>query len=158
MDKTPLFNAVREHLQARLTELEKVRDDARHGLKGDDERPDSRGERAAVAAAGALTSGLGQRIEGIRQKLGQLERIDPGPRTRVAPGAVVTVLDEEEGERRVAILPGGEGLTVDLAEGSISVVSPEAPFAKRLSGLSEGDTATVRVGSRAVELAITEIR
>lgn len=157
MDKRALFQAVREHHQARLAELERSRDDATSGTRIDGDRPANRGERAAVSSQGYLAHGLGQRIQVVRDALELLDRVPDDPRERVAMGALVTVSDEADGVRRLLLLPGGEGLNLPSAHGPITVVSPDAPLVRPLLGREAGDEVVVRFGDRRVEVVIEAV-
>jgi transcription elongation GreA/GreB family factor len=147
MDKARLLAAFRAHLESGRADLVRSRDDARGGTRVDGtHRPENRGERAAVTAQGYLTAGIAQRLAEIDEALLALDRLDPGPRDRVSPGALVQLVGDH-GERWLLVVPGGLGATV----GGVTVLSPEAPLALALAGREEGDEVEFRGQSWAVE-------
>src|SRR5690606_18796738 len=90
MDKPELIAAFRTHLASTLADLTRESGVARGGTRVDGtHRPENRGERAAVTAQGYLTAGLEQRAAELRAHLDHLDAIDPSPRERVSPGALV---------------------------------------------------------------------
>ncbi|MBW2254850.1 MAG: hypothetical protein JRI25_09685 [Deltaproteobacteria bacterium] len=158
MDKLALFAAFRAQLEGLLADLEKQQEAARSGTRVDgDHRPENRGERAAVTTQGYLTLALGQRVAELRSHLDQLDRIDPGPRTRITPGALFLAADEDGDETWYLVLPGGQGARLVHADTEVLVVSPESPVVQSLSGLGAGDEGTLRRGDRMVEIEVLEV-
>lgn len=130
-------------------------DAARAGTRVDGtHRPENRGERAAVTNQGYLIQGLQQRRAEVQAHLDLLARISPGPRSRVAAGALFEIEDEHQRRAWYLVLPGGQGLEL----GDVTVLSPESPIARALHGLAEGDTATVTYGTREVEVEVLSVR
>ena len=158
-EKSAWFQAFRRHLQGRLDDLSRTQHQARAGTRVDgDHRPANRGERGAVTSQGYLALGLGQRAQSLRDTLELLDRVPPTPRERVTTGALVTLVDEDDVESLVLVLPGGEGVELELDGISLRVVSPDAPAIRPLVGLETGDSRPVRRGSRAVEVEIVDVR
>jgi transcription elongation GreA/GreB family factor len=159
VDKVALFAAFRGQLEALLADLGKQQEAARSGTRVDgDHRPENRGERAAVTSQGYLTLALGQRIAELREHRDQLDRIDPGARGRITPGALFLAADEEGQETWYLVLPGGQGARLVHADTEVLVVSPESPVARSLSGLGAGDEGTLRRSNRVVEIEVLEVR
>lgn len=159
MDKRALFAAFRARLDGLLSDLEKQQDAARSGTRVDgDHRPVNRGERAAVTSQGYLTLALGQRIAELRGHRDRLDRIDPGPRERVVPGALFLAADEDGAETWYLVLPGGQGARLAHEGTEVLVVSPESPVARSLSGLGAGDGGTLQRGDRILEVEVVEVR
>lgn len=129
---------------------------AKDGMRVDgDHRPASRGERGAVSSQGALRAGLLARIAELEEARVDLARIDGEvARVRAGLGALVHV-DDEQSERWLAILPGGQGNEVC---GAVRVVSPRAPMARALMGLEDGDSAELSRPGGDVELEVLEVR
>ncbi|MBW2254771.1 MAG: hypothetical protein JRI25_09270 [Deltaproteobacteria bacterium] len=158
MDKVALLAAFRTQIQGLLVDLEKQQEAARSGTRVDgDHRPENRGERAAVTTQGYLTLALGQRIAELRTHRDQLERIDPGPRTRITPGALFLAEDEDGDETWYLVLPGGQGARLVQEDIEVLVVSPESPVVRSLAGLGAGDDGTLRRGDRVVEIEVLEV-
>jgi hypothetical protein len=157
--KSAWFDAFRAHIHARLDDLARTQSDARAGTRVDgDHRPANRGERGAVTSQGYLALGLGQRAQALRDTLDLLDRIPPTPRDRVTTGALVTVVDEDDIEATILVLPGGEGAELAVGARRVRVVSPDAPAVTPLLGLGPGDARTVRRGTRTVEVEVVEVR
>lgn len=157
MDKPALFTAFRAHLAARLTELERSRDQATAGTRIDQDRPANRGERAAVSSQGYLALGLGQRIQALRDHLDLLDRIPAAPRDKVVTGALVTLVDEDDLSRVLLLLPGGEGLTLEQDGETVTVVSNDAPLVRPLLGKEAGDEARVQIGPRVLAVEVEDV-
>jgi len=154
VEKTPWIAAFRARLEAGLEELSRESAAARSGTRVDgSHRPANRGERAAVTAQGYLTVGLERRRAELRGHLDHLAVIDPGPRDRVTPGALVRVEDEDGAQTLYLVLPGGQGARLEQDGVAVTVLSPGSPLARSLLGLSEGDAASLPRG----EVEITAI-
>lgn len=154
MDKTALIRQFRELLAERLAVAEAGVSGARDGARVDgSHRPANRGERAAVTSQGYLAHGLSQRIGELRLALRQVDEIDPQPRERVSPGALVRV-EEDDGEpKHYLVLPGGQG----DALGQVRVVSPQSPVARALIGCEPGDEASLVRAGNTVSLLVDEV-
>lgn len=158
MDKTAWFEAFRLHLQGRLDDLLRTQQEARAGTRVDgDHRPANRGERGAVTSQGYLALGLGQRAQALRDTLELLDRIPPSARQRVTTGALVTLVDEDEVESVVLVLPGGEGVELELGGARVRVVSPDAPAIRPLVGLVAGESRGVQRGARRIEVEVVAV-
>ena len=152
MEKAELVAAFEELLRERLERLRAEAGAARSGTRVDgSHRPANRGERAAVTSQGYLALGLGKRIEALEADLGLLEQVPAGPRTRVGPGALVEV--EEDEVRRLLILPGGSG---DRVAGVV-VVSPRSPLARALAGAEAGEVVELEDEDEERELEVLSV-
>ena len=145
LDKEHWLHRFRERLTARHQELTRSRDDARQGTRVDgSHRPENRGERAAVTAQGYLTAGLAQRLADLDTARLALDRLDPGRRTRVAPGALVHLEDSNGNERWLLVVPGALGDPLTHGEHTVIPLSPEAPLARALMGMETGEEVRFR--------------
>lgn len=154
MTKADLIAAFRALLEARLDALSAEGRAARAGTRVDgSHRPANRGERAAVTAQGYLAHGLAERAAALQLDLDRLAEVDPGPRERVGPGALVTLEDDAGALDRYLLLPGGQG---DRVHG-VLVLSPTAPAARALAGKEAGDAVTLRRNGAAVELVLDSV-
>ena len=93
-----------------------------------------------MTSQGYLTAGIGQLVAELDAALVWLDRVDPGPRDRVTVGAWVTLVDDDDAERSLILLPGGQGATVQ----GVVVLSPDAPLAKALEGKEVDDSVPFR--------------
>jgi hypothetical protein len=131
-----------------IDDLSRVTDQARAGTRVDGtHRPSNRGERAAVTSQGYLTHGLTARLAELKAHVDHLDRVDPGPRDRAVLGAIITL---DNGEH-YALLPGGQGVRIEVDSTSVVVLSRSAPLAQALQGLEIGDTCDWR--GREIEIA-----
>jgi transcription elongation GreA/GreB family factor len=158
---TPNPGAVRgahqAYLQSQLSALKESAEAAQDAMRVDgDHRPDSRGERGAVSAAGALRAGLLERAAAIETSLGHLAVLAGGGRRRVAPGALVQI-DDGVAERWLAVLPGGDGRIVQLGATPVTVVSPSAPLVRAVWGMEEGDAAELRRPGGDAEIEVVRV-
>lgn len=130
-------------LRRRLGALEQGSADAQAGARVDgSHRPATRGERGAVSEQAALAHGLRVRAAALETALHRLADVPRGPTDRGGPGALVQLEDEEGARSWWAVLPGGQGDTVDDA----TIVSPESPVAQALRGAEAGDVVRLRRG------------
>lgn len=137
MNKLAIIGAWRSHLLDKIDDLSRVTDEARAGTRVDGtHRPSNRGERAAVTSQGYLTHGLTSRLAELRRHVDLLEKIDPGPRERAVLGSVVSLANGEH----YALLPGGQGVRLEVDGTSVVILSLSAPLATALQGLETGDT------------------
>ncbi|MCA9493445.1 MAG: GreA/GreB family elongation factor [Myxococcales bacterium] len=158
MNKQAVFDAFHAHLAAALADLERESGAALAGTRVDgDHRPENRGERAAVTGQGYLMAGLTARVAELRAHLDTLGVIDPGPRTKVTPGALVSVAEDDGEPTWYAVLPGGQGARLVVDGTPIVVLSPESPLGTSLRGAAEDDSVEVRRGDRVVSLDVVEV-
>jgi len=158
VDKASLIARHRQALAERAASLRSMRDAARSGMRVDEgHRPTNRGERAAVTSQGYLAAGFQSRLDALEADLGALDRLDGGPRDRLVVGALARIADEDGRERLYLLLPGGQGDPIDSPAGPVTVVSPQAPVARSLLGLEEGDSAETVLAGREAELEIVEL-
>lgn len=146
MNKALVISAFREHFQQVRDGLMRGTEDAKQASRVDgDHRPQNRGERGAVSAAAALSAALRQRVADLDDALMWLDRVGDHPRATVVTGALVEI-DDGEQERRVLVLPGGQGAVVSTVEGAVTALSPTAPLVRAVAGLQEGDVGEFRGG------------
>ena len=156
-DRDAVIAAHRASLEAQKAALDASAESAQDAMRVDgDHRPDSRGERGAVSAAGALRAGLLGRAAEVEAALAQMDALAPGRRERVVLGAIVR-LDDGDEERWLAVLPGGDGRRVSVDGVTVSVVSAQAPLVRALWGAEEGDAAEVRRPGGVVEVEVVAI-
>jgi transcription elongation GreA/GreB family factor len=187
VNKKAIVHAFRQHLQSRLDTLRRGGAVAREGTRVDGShrptnsrltpgppgsvgrdfstgnlcfesasvalRPRIRGERAAVTSQGYLAFGLAQRAKELEDALVLLEKVGWGSRDKVVMGALVMVRTEDDSLERYILLPGGQGDRF----GDVVVVSPTAPVARELAGLSDGDEATFQRGGHLIEVEIESV-
>ncbi len=93
-------------------------------------------------------------IRYLEQRVASAISVDPAaqPLGKVAFGALVTVIDEDDREQTFRIV--GE----DEADPENGLIAPSSPLARALMGGREGDSATWPKPSGAVELEIVAIR
>lgn len=148
---------VRAHLVDTLATVRGEAGAARSGTRVDgSHRPENRGERAAVTTQGYLTGALSGRVAELEEQLRLLDGLAPGPRDRVAPGALVTVTDEDDTTTVFLVAPGGGGRSLDAIPGAVAL-SPEAPMVRGLLGAREGDVEAVALGTREAELEVVRV-
>jgi len=156
-DPGAVRRAHEDYLRSQLAALKESAEAAQDAMRVDgDHRPDSRGERGAVSAAGALRAGLLERAAAIETSLGHLSQLARGGRDRVAPGALVQI-DDGAGERWLAVLPGGDGRIVRVGVTLVTVVSPSAPLVRAVWGMEEGDAAELRRPGGEVEIEVLRV-
>jgi transcription elongation GreA/GreB family factor len=107
----------------------------------DECQPDNKYDTTALEAS-YIAQGQANRAQEIRQGLEayralELQEFDDDTPVRLS--ALVTLEDEAGGERRLFIGPQAGGMKLADPAGEIVVITPAAPFGKRLLGLTVGD-------------------
>jgi transcription elongation GreA/GreB family factor len=158
VNKPALFDAFKRHLEGLLETVEHTQQSAVAATRVDgDHRPANRGERGAVTSQAYLAQGLGARAAELREFLALLKLIPPTPRERLANGAVATLLDEEDKETLILVLPGGQGHQLETEGKTITVLSTKAPLLKNLLGKQSGESGRVTRGNHTQEVEIVEL-
>ncbi len=104
-------------------------------------QPDNKYDTTALEAS-YIAQGQANRAREIRRGLEAyraLELPEFDDDTPVRLGALVTLEDEEGGERRLFIGPHAGGMKLADPAGEIVVITPASPLGKRLLGLVAGD-------------------
>ena len=154
MDKRPLIEAFRAHLESTVDALRASRDAARSGTRVDgDHRGNNRGERASITSAGYLAAGLEGRLREAEQALALLDRVPVGACSVVAAGALVSVEQDGSG-RRFCVLPGAQG--EDLGDGVVAL-SPRSPLVRALVGCSAGDEVELELRGEEQLIEVLEV-
>ena len=132
---------------------------AREGATHEQAKPENDKDTRALEAsylAGAQ-AGRARVLEANAKRLEFLELRDFSARDPVALAALVEL--EVDGERALFFLsPAGGGQKVDVAGGTVQVVTPEAPLGQALVGKVAGDGFELRIGKNLREYQIVSVR
>lgn len=141
MDKTTVLHALLASLgderDSLVRLLEAARDEATHG----ESRPENQYDTRALEAS-YLAVGQGERLEAIDRLIGWVRLQGQSTQSSVGDGALVQLESEEGEELWVLVAPEG-GSRVEVANRRVDVISKQSPLGKALSGLEEGDGASV---------------
>lgn len=146
MDKRALFTQLIEGLREQLAVVQASAADAASSATHEEAKPenqyDTRGLEASYLAG--AQAGRAADLERRISALSQLELQSYSGADRIALCALITLEDEEGGQRRLLIAPEGGGVKLASPEGPVVVVSPSAPLARALIGKSVGDEISLR--------------
>ena len=76
-----------------------------------------------MTSQGYLALGLAQRAAELSEKIERLKQVPPTPRSKLANGALVLLIDEDDAHRWILVLPGGQGDTLVHQGTELTVVS-----------------------------------
>ena len=137
IDKDLLRKKMLSLTQAELTQTQAHFDGFLESAKVDGEETIDRDEQAQAKTAANLATAFDDREQQIDQKLHALSEIDFGPKTEVAPGAVVRF-----GERYLVI--GVSTAEFEFDGKKLVGISPAAPIYKAIEGRQRGDECKFR--------------
>lgn len=155
MNKTTVLSTLLDSLSSERDSLarmlESARDEATHG----ESRPENQYDTRAVEAS-YLAAGQGKRLESLDRLIGWVRQQDGSEMTRVELGALLQLESEEGRERWVLVAPEG-GSHVDVGSERVALISGSSPLGKELSGLEEGDAASVEGPKDSLEWEILAV-
>jgi transcription elongation GreA/GreB family factor len=79
------------------------------------------------------------------------------PEEAIALGALVELQSDDDKIEQVLICPGGGGTSVKDEEGTVRIVSPEAPLGRALLGKAAGEEVELVVAGKKRELVIVSV-
>jgi len=136
MRKSEIIEQVGAALRMQLERTVNASQDAREHATNAESRAESKYDTQAIETS-YLAAGLASRAEDLMQSIqafGNTVFPEFAPESPIAVGALVDV--EFEGERSLYLLAvAGAGLSCNLADGELTVLSPTAPLAKKLMGM-----------------------
>lgn len=162
MNKSTIFEKIRDNLNETLAQAEKNRDDAQAEANKHVGRMQSRYDTFKEEAQYLVTAHEA-RIAELRMALAQiqtmLEHVDTlEAHSTVRIGSVV-LIEADTGTQRLHLLsPAGGGIQIENEGKALFVLTPDAPLGKLLLGKEEGDEVELRIGDKKTPYTILEIR
>jgi transcription elongation GreA/GreB family factor len=154
LDKQALFEELLAQLQRERDKALAAQQATAEGATHSESKADSDKDTRATEAS-YLARGQAERAEALSrdvQRLARMKLRSFEPESPVALSALVTIESEEGTARRVFVAAAGGGLV--LAEGSVSVVTPQSPLGRVLIGATEGDSVELVRAGRTSSLEI----
>jgi transcription elongation GreA/GreB family factor len=133
--------------------------DARAAATHEEAKPendkDTRGLEQSYLAAGQAA-----RVAELQRSMGALRGVVLNePSVTVEVGAVVTLRDTDADTlSHIMVLPAGAGVTVDIDDVGVMVVTPQAPLARAIMGKRVDDEVEVKLGGKVRQFEIEAIR
>jgi transcription elongation GreA/GreB family factor len=145
-------------LRADLETIERAHAAAAKGATDDEAKPENDKDTRAIEAS-YLARGQAARASELRvalADLGALPLRSFAGGARIALGALVCLIEDEDSTRVVFVAPHGGGSR--LSSGSIHVVTPESPLGRALIGKCAGDAFDLVLAkkTRAIEIDTVE--
>lgn len=160
IDKAAVLAALRERLAGQLARLTEAQKSAQAGAT----HPDNKQEHAKdmrSTEASYLARGLAERVETLRDGLRALDLLparDFDGDDVAAPGAVVTVEDDDGEETSYLLAPAGGGEELEVDGARILVLTPRSPVGAALAGRSVGDAVDADLPSGRLRGEIVAVR
>jgi hypothetical protein len=142
-DKPRLVETVRLHLQAQYNRIAGAASEARGYATDPGSKAESKYDTRSLEAS-YLAIGQAEQAEALAEALADFDLFDwPefAPDDRIGLGALVEL--DFEGDRVFCLLaPRGGGVTCQIEEGELTVLTPQAPLFERIAGRRAGETLT----------------
>lgn len=140
-DKQAVLVELRRRLADRLARLTAAQSSVQSGAVHPENRQEGSKDMRSTEAS-YLARGLAERVETLRDELRALELL----RVRAfaggeaaAPGAMVTLVDED-GRRLLCFLtPAGAGEVIDVDGRAVTVLTPRSPLGAAIAGRRTGE-------------------
>jgi len=149
IDKNAVLAALRERLAATLDSLTASQQAVQSGATHPEARQEHPKDTRSIEA-GYLARGLAERVETLRDGLRTLDLLrlrefaDDEP---AAPGALVTLIDEEDREACYFLAPAGGGERIVVSGQTVLVLTPRSPLGSAIAGRRAGDSIAVELPS-----------
>jgi transcription elongation GreA/GreB family factor len=147
IDKQDLLALLRSRLAGNLERLTSSQKTVQAGAT----HPDNKQEHAKdmrSTEASYLARGLAERVETLRDAVRTVEllRARPfGSGEAAGPGALVTVVDEDDNERIYFLAPAGGGETLAIGGREVLVLTPRSPLGAAITGRRTGESFSVEL-------------
>lgn len=127
---------------------------AREGMIVGSERTRTRGERGQFNEQAYLIGAQMKQVEEYQSLQQALAALDLAPARKVQPGSLVTVREGDGESRYYLLAPGGMGLTVQVNDRRIQLLSPDSPLGRALLGRRPGAAVQVGLPSGLLEIQV----
>ncbi len=162
MNKSAIFEKIRDNLNETLSQAEKNRDDAQAEANKHVGRMQSRYDTFKEEAQYLVTAHEARIVE-LRAALAQIQAILAHVGALKEDGTVrigsVVLIEADNGSKRIHVLsPTGGGVQIEHEGETIFVLTPDAPLGKLLLGREDGDDVELRIGDKVTLYTILEVR
>jgi transcription elongation GreA/GreB family factor len=158
MAKTALIEKLLNALRAERDTADRLARDTADAANHPEARPENDKDTRKLELS-YLAQGQAARARELETTIATLVAQPPRafrPDEPIALGALVT-LESAEKTERVLICSGGGGTSINDEDGTVRVVTPEAPLGRALLGKTAGDEIELAVADRKRELVIVSV-
>lgn len=156
MDKAHIIQLMLAELSRQLTVLAQAVQSATDGATDEHAKPENKYDTRALELS-YLAAGQTDRIEALRQVIGQVSFWKPPERLQAAgPGALVRADGERVGPW-LFIVPFAASMALTVAGQTVQVLSAQAPLARALLGKQAGDVVVWGSGAQQREIEVLEV-
>jgi hypothetical protein len=157
--KDEVRDAVIAKMRDTLSQMAEAAEQTRAEATHEEAKPENDKDTRALEQS-YLARGQAMRAEALLEEI-QVLRFLPltrvGPSDPIETGALV-MLDSEDGERCLFLLPHGGGTEVRVGATPVLVVTPASPMGQAIVGRSVGDELELRVRGALREYEIVAVR
>lgn len=154
-----LVCAIIEQLQLELSTAVAASQQAHDSATHSENIADNKYDTLAVEAA-YLAHGQSMRIAELKQSIAlyqHFQRPTFNAGTTIGLGALVSIEDDQEQQRRLLIGPAAGGLSIDSSQGPIQVITPTTPLGQVLIGKRVDDDVDWQINQRKESFTIVAI-
>lgn len=159
MDKPALLKQIIERLDADVRLVLQAARTAHAAATHEENIPDNKYATLALEAS-YLAQGQANRAQELKLALEayrQLQLQNFSNETPIRLTALVTLEDEDGGERRLFLGPAAGGMKLKVDGVEVMVITPESPLGRQLLGLRRGDTCELEAAGRRREYEIVAV-
>jgi len=149
IDKNAVLAALRARLAATLDSLTASQQAVQSGATHPEARQEHPKDTRSIEA-GYLARGLAERVETLRDGLRTLDLLrlrEFGDDEPAAPGALVTLIDDDDREASYFLAPAGGGESIVVSGRTVLVLTPRSPLGAAIAGRRAGDSIAVELPS-----------
>lgn len=159
MDKPALLKQIIERLDADVRLVLQAARTAHAAATHEENIPDNKYATLALEAS-YLAQGQANRAQDLKLALEAYRQLQLQNFSHEAPirlTALVTLEDEDGGERRLFLGPAAGGMKLKVDGVEVMVITPESPLGRQLLGLRRGDTCELEAAGRRREYEIVAV-
>ncbi len=155
MDKKLIVEKIRQQLEADLKILQDAALATYEAATNEESKPENEYDTRAVEAS-YLAGAQAKRVAEIEEQLTMLKFLQLKSFTEDTPlNATALIQVEHDGKKNwLFLLQKGGGLSIDINNMHIQVVTPISPLGEALIGLTVGDVAVVDRGNKTLQYEI----
>ena len=156
MDKQEIVDLIQAELREQLR-LALIAADEAHATATDKENVAENKYDTLGLEAAYLAHGQSERVARLVSDLQTLADVSHGinPSLRAGPGALVQLEDDSGEVKHLFLAPVAGGLAVHAGGRTVTVVTPEAPLGRALSGAGPDDEVTAEIAGRRLSYLVT---
>ena len=157
MNKTHVIEHLRFALQAQLTNAEQAAQAAHDAATHEESVAETQYDTLGLEAA-YLAQGQAERVNECYKDIKAFESVFSEPQKgQVNLGALVCLLDESDSATWFYLGPSAGGLTVQVKNAKVQVVTPQAPLGKLLKNKQVDDEISLSVASKVSLFTIDKV-